>query len=261
MADNDLINAVSELASTPRLLVALDFDGTLTPFVDDPYQARMIPEAAEPLMQLKGFSDTAVAFVSGRPLESLALVTESDSGSLLVGSHGAEVQIGSGAGLLQLDSEETRRLNELGPALDRVCASVPGAVLERKPGGFGIHTRQVDPERVPDYYGRARAEADRIGGFVQREGKDILEFAVRDTTKGDAISLLRDHVGATGVLFAGDDVTDEDGFAALGDGDVGVKVGGGNTRAAYRVTDPKAFARVLRQLAGQRARHQVEASA
>ena len=37
--------AVSTLAATERLLVALDFDGTLSPLVDAPMDARMLPAA------------------------------------------------------------------------------------------------------------------------------------------------------------------------------------------------------------------------
>jgi trehalose-phosphatase len=46
-------------------------------------------------------------------------------------------------------------------------------------------------------------------------------------------------------LFIGDDVTDEDGFAVLGSGDLGIKVGEGATKAAHRVADPHEVIRVL----------------
>ena len=56
---------------------------------------------------------------------------------------------------------------------------------------------------------------------------------------------LRADVGPQGVLFAGDDVTDEDAFAVLGPDDVGIKVGDGHTAAQYRVADPDELAAVL----------------
>ena len=51
------------------------------------------------------------------------------------------------------------------------------------------------------------------------------------------------------VLFAGDDVTDEHGFAVLRDGDIGVKVGEGQTQAAYRIPEPRSLAEVLGRIA------------
>ena len=88
---------------------------------------------------------------------------------------------------------------------------------------------------------------------LERGGKDIVEFAVRHVTKGDAIARLRDLRGADAVFFAGDDVTDEDAFRVLDSGDVGVKVGEGDTLAGYRVSDPAALTDVLKQLARLRA--------
>jgi trehalose 6-phosphate phosphatase len=76
---------------------------------------------------------------------------------------------------------------------------------------------------------------------------------VRDATKGDGVERLREHVGATGVLYAGDDVTDEDGFAVMHEGDVGVKVGPGETKAEFRVADPDAVSELLGRLAAARA--------
>ena len=51
-----------------------------------------------------------------------------------------------------------------------------------------------------------------------------------------------------GSLRAGDDATDEDAFAALGAGDLGLKIGQGHTRAAHRVRGPEEVAQVLRLL-------------
>ncbi|WP_292704094.1 trehalose-phosphatase [Microbacterium sp. 69-10] len=245
--------ALRTLASTPRLLVALDFDGTVADFVDDPYSARVIPEAAEPIARLRDLNNTWVAFVSGRPLNSLARVTEADEHALLVGSHGAEARLGGGVVDLGLDDDERHRLFELAVSLAEVVDRTPGAVLEHKPFGYGVHTRNVAADAVPRMLADARHAAERIGGFLDRDGKDILEFAVRDTTKGDGVELLRQHLGATGVLFVGDDVTDEDGFAAMHAGDIGLKVGAGATAALYRVADPRGVAEVLRKLVEKRA--------
>ena len=78
--------------------------------------------------------------------------------------------------------------------------------------------------------------------------RPVLEFAVISTDKGEAIDILRDQHGASTVVFFGDDVTDEKAFRRLTDGDIGVKVGPGDTGAAYRVDSPDDVAAALQYL-------------
>ena len=68
----------------------------------------------------------------------------------------------------------------------------------------------------------------------------------------DLLARLREAVGATAVLFAGDDVTDEDALRSLGEGDLGIRVGPGETAASHRVADPAAIGRLLGELADLR---------
>ena len=89
-------------------------------------------------------------------------------------------------------------------------------------------------------------------GLTIREGKNVLEFSVRSTTKGEAVEHLRRYVAADAVFYAGDDVTDEDAFAALGPDDVGLKSGDGATLANFRVSGPTEIARAITLLADLR---------
>jgi trehalose 6-phosphate phosphatase len=245
--------SLAAIARTDRLLIALDFDGTVSAIVDRPEAARVLPEAVGAIAKLEALPRTWVAYVSGRPLDSLARVTQADPDALLIGSHGVEVRLDGGTVELSLNDDERHRLAELDVALTTLVDANPGAMLEHKPAGLGVHTRLMDQDRVPALHAAARSAANQIGGFLERGGKDILEFAVRDATKGDGVDLLRSRVGATAVLYAGDDVTDEDAFARMRNGDIGVKVGDGETAAGFRVADPKAVAVMLGLLAGARA--------
>ncbi|WP_246846542.1 trehalose-phosphatase [Humibacter ginsenosidimutans] len=250
-----LKDALARLAATPRLLVALDFDGTVSPLVDNPSDSRVLPEARAALTELERMPDTWFAFVSGRPLANLVRVTEADDEVLLIASHGVEVRLEGGAVDVGLDDDEQARLAALSARLDAIVARTPGSKLEHKPVGLGLHTRGVPAEAAARADEAARDAAREVGGtFLERAGKDILEFSVRDATKGDGLQRLRRHVDATGMLFAGDDVTDEDGFAALGHDDIGIKVGQGETRARFRVADPDAVAGLLSQLVSLRRR-------
>ena len=251
---NDLDDALARLATTEHLLVALDFDGTLAPFVDNPDDSRAIPEARDAVAKLLEVSHTTVAFVSGRAVDSLQRVSGSLDGVLLVGSHGAEYRFDGVDTHPPLSEENHERVNTLSGILASVSSAHAGTWVEAKPAGFAIHTRGLSSAAEDAANDAARRAVAESGLPVKvRDGKDVLEFSILSVTKGDALRHLRDYTGATAVLYAGDDVTDEDGFAALGEGDLALKCGGGDTSARYRVATPLAVAAVLDKLAEDRA--------
>jgi trehalose 6-phosphate phosphatase len=248
MPMSELEAAVERLAKVPRLLVALDFDGVLAPIVDVPSDARPLPEAAAALAELVALPDTTVALVSGRGLADLATVSGLGAPIRLVGSHGAEFDDGESA----MDDAAQVRLDRLVEEVTALVGHEPGVRLEHKPTGLAVHVRGADPavaQRVLDAVRRGPAAAD---GVAATPGKAVLDLAVVAVSKGSAIDTLRSRLGADAVLFAGDDVTDETGFARLRDGDVGVKVGDGDTAAAFRVADPAAVAALLQDLLAAR---------
>jgi len=245
-----LSDALGRLATTPRLLVALDFDGTLAPEVDAPQAARALPAATEAVRRLEALPDTHVALVSGRDLASLTSVAEVPDSVLMVGSHGIEVRIdGHEAGLTEDELALRAAVSEV---VHAAAAQGEGVLVEEKPAGLALHTRTADAEATATAEAAARAGIARLEGVTERRGKNVLEFAVRATGKDDGVRRLREATGATGVLYAGDDVTDEDAFRALGEGDVSIKVGGGETLARHRVADSEAVARLLHDLADLR---------
>lgn len=245
-----LSDALGRLATTPRLLVALDFDGTLAPEVDAPMEARALPDALVAIRRLAAAEATHVALVSGRDLASLGAISETPDEVLLVGSHGIEVRVdGHETSLTDDEVDARRRLSE---AVHAAAAGHDEVFVEEKPAGLALHTRLADEATTTAVHSAARLAVGELDGIHERTGKNVLEFAVRPTGKNDGIDRLRDIVGATGVLYAGDDVTDEDGFLALGDGDLALKVGPGESRAGYRVADPQAVAALLLELADLR---------
>jgi trehalose 6-phosphate phosphatase len=253
--ETPLTAALRRIAGATRLLVALDFDGTLAPTVDHPEAARALPEATGAVARLSAAPDTRVAYISGRAMASLKAVSSAPESTLLVGSHGIQFQLAGddGEASARLDEREKTLLAGLAGILADAVATADGAWLEEKPAGYAVHTRlaaDTDARRVQRL---ARAGTAHLAGLTVRDGKDVLEFSVRSTTKGAAITRLRAHTGATAIFFAGDDVTDEDAFLALECSDVGVKVGPGETAAGYRVRDPHELARTLTALAQFRA--------
>ncbi len=249
-----LASDLEQLAAARRLLVALDFDGTLAPEVDRPDDARALPEARAAVLALLDLPDTWVAMISGRAMASLEHVTQLPETALLVGSHGVEVRH-DGVTEVALDAAERSRVADLGSTLQSIADAFDGVWVEAKPAGHALHVRLANEADAAEAESRALAETGaEENGLTVRRGKNIVEFSVRDTTKGEAVRMLRTLVEADAVLFAGDDVTDEDGFAALRSGDLGLKSGPGETAAAHRVAGPAEVARVLARLAELRSK-------
>jgi trehalose 6-phosphate phosphatase len=242
----ELHAALAEVAARRPLLVASDYDGVLSELVDDPSAAVPAPGVAEALARLAAADGVVVALVSGRGVADLQRTSGLTGPYRWVGSHGAEFDG-------PLTGELADRRDDLARTLAPVVAEVAGARLEVKPASVAVHVRSVaDAEAGVALLDRVRTTADP--SVTQKPGKAVLELAVTDADKGSALRRLRGELGAAAAIYLGDDVTDEDGFRALEPGDVGIKVGDGDTAAAHRVADPAAVVAVLEDLAGLVAR-------
>jgi trehalose 6-phosphate phosphatase len=166
----------------------------------------------------------------------------------LVGSHGGEFDDGE----LVLTDEQRSLKQELAAAVTRVVDGEPGARLEDKPAAIVVHVRGAEPAVAARVLDAVRAGPARLPGIEATEGKAVVEMAVVQVSKGAAIDALREQLRADGVLFVGDDVTDETAFVRLRPGDVGIKVGAGETAAAYRVPALDDVTTVLEQLVAAR---------
>ncbi|QEO16281.1 bifunctional alpha,alpha-trehalose-phosphate synthase (UDP-forming)/trehalose-phosphatase [Agromyces intestinalis] len=251
---DQLMADLDRLARTDRMLVALDFDGTLAPIVDRPEDARATDGARRAIEQLLGLPDTRVAIVSGRALGSLTEVAAPPEGVLLSGSHGVELQLDGGDVTIDLRDAERADLDRLTDLVERVASTGEGAWVEHKPAGIALHTRRMSPTAGAALQQAARGRvAEELPGITTRSGKSVLEFSVRSSDKGESLNRLRQHVGASGVLYLGDDVTDEDAFAVLEADDLGVKVGSGKSIASHRVRSTADVVGLLEHLVEARA--------
>jgi trehalose 6-phosphate phosphatase len=241
----DLDAAVRALARVPRLLVALDFDGVLAPIVPVPSDARPLPESVAAIEELVALPGTTVALLSGRGRADLAAVSGFGSPVRLIGSHGSEF---GDDGSALLDDEQRARLDRLTAELRELVDGQPGVTLETKPAGVAVHVRNAAPEVGTRVLDAVRAGPAAWHGIETTPGKAVLDLSVARMNKGAALDLLREREAADAVLFAGDDVTDETAFARLRPGDVGVKVGPGDTAAEHRVDAPQDIPALLRQL-------------
>lgn len=240
--------ALSAIATTQRLVIALDFDGTAAPFVVDPMAARAIPEIVVQVDRLSALPDTLVAYVSGRSMDDLRVITEHDDDSpvALAGSHGAQYWYpGIGHAEPADDAEDAER-ESLWDAVRPIIARYDGAEFEPKTFGVGVHTRGAAPGVEAPLFAEVDAVvAEEFPHWRRRQGHHVLEFSSRSEGKDAAMAALREHFDATGILFAGDDVTDEDAMRVLTERDLGVRVGEGESVATLRVGSPQEIAALL----------------
>ena len=249
----ELHAALRRLATTPRLLVALDFDGTLAPLVQRAEDARALPASDAAVRALAALPHTTTALISGRALDSLRAVADPPADTMLIGSHGAETWTGPDRAPLALTPEQSDLLARAVAVVEQVVAAHAGTRIEFKLAGVVLHTRTAADDVADAAVAAARAGLAPLDGVSITDGKRVLEISVVEADKGQGLALLRQATAATAVFFAGDDVTDEHAQKTLGAGDVGIRVGPGETAAPFSVAGPEAFAEVLEELATLRA--------
>lgn len=239
--------ALRRFASMRPLVVALDFDGTLAPLVDDPSTSRMLPVARSALRSIVAADGVTLALVSGRSMDDLRAVASPPPGAVLVASHGAEVEHGRNA----VEGPTLELLQRVHAELAELAEENPGTRVETKPTGAVLHTRQARGTIAARATAAALRGPAALDGVTALRGKDVVELSVVEADKGTAVEALRAQTGSAAVFFAGDDVTDEHVLRRLwpANGDVGVKVGEGETAAEFRVADCEAMADLLNDLA------------
>ena len=224
-------------------LVVVDFDGTLAPIVDHPDLAAPEPRALAALREL--VEHTTVAVLSGRPVADLVRRLGDLDGVVLTGSHGAEVVLTDGSTHELTDaSTATAPLDATEAAVRALVDDEPGWLVERKPTSVAVHHRLADPDRVAELLPRVEAvlnhHTDHPPGFTVLQGKAVVEFRPGDVSKGRAVRWLAQRTPRLKPLAIGDDVTDEDAFAAAASaGGVGVLVADEPRASAadHRLTD------------------------
>jgi trehalose-phosphatase len=210
-----------QLERAPRSVLMLDFDGTLAPFVRERMQARMYPGVAERLLRLSWAPRTRLVLVSGRPAHDFAQVLPSELHVEIWGSHGREHITREGRySSIPLNAGQQQKLDELEAELHRRGSD---SIVEKKVGSIAMHTRglaEFDAERIlsfaHDFYGSVS------GGEGKGSGLELLPFdggiELRGTgySKATAVeSILGEEPPRVPAAYLGDDLTDEDAFAAL----------------------------------------------
>lgn len=218
-AGDDFMRAAG--AHPERVLLALDFDGTLAPIVPDPDDSRLDPRAAEALARLSGRLGS-LAIITGRGTQTVSRLARLEergvNGLIVAGGYGAQRWVVGEA----VDDASPRPAG-IGEALEAIreaieACGVDGVAVEDKGIALGVHTRRSDdPDRA---YGSLLPRLEGIAsahGLTIEPGRSVIELRASTVTKGDAIRALIEETGATVVAMCGDDLGDLPAFDALVD--------------------------------------------
>jgi trehalose-phosphatase len=215
-----------------------DFDGTLSPIAPTPEEAVLPDEARRLLERLVARPATTVAIVSGRTIETLERKVGVD-GVLYIGNHGMEWKRGGERHEHPVATRARPAVKRLAPAFAALVRQ-HGGILEDKGISLSLHTRLITDDAVRTAVeAQARELAAHEPDLEPFGGKCIVEVRPRGAPhKGAAIlaQLVHDHgagwVAACAAVFLGDDLTDEDGFRALGPDGISVFVDDGRHRSS-----------------------------
>ncbi len=251
----DSFQEISSRLKDNKIFVALDYDGTLTPIVDRPEDAIISKEMRRYVNDLAGVCTLVV--ISGRDLGDVRDLVGIES-LIYAGSHGFDISGPQGQNI------SFRQGDEFLPLLDKAETSIrslleniPGTSVERKKYSIAVHYRlaaEKDIPRVETIVDNSLAEHK---GLVKGSGKKVFELRPGiDWDKGKALLWIMDalefDLQSTAPVYVGDDTTDEDAFAVIGDNGIGIVVSEGKatetTAARFTLADTEEVGVFLQKL-------------
>ena len=192
----------------------LDYDGTLTPIVSRPEQARLSSEMKENLAELA--KKYTVAIITGRDMDDVKGLVDIDN-IIYAGSHGFRI---SGPNGLYMEHEKTAvllpELAIIEKELMDLQRKYKGVQVDRKRYAVGLHYRNAREEEIDDILADFDKVLEENPGYKKGTGKKIVEMKPDlDWHKGKAVEWILDELEMTDdysvmPIYMGDDDTDED---------------------------------------------------
>ena len=261
-------------ADSARAVICLDFDGTLSPIVDDPEQAVIHPDAADALVALAA-DFLAVAVVTGRPARQALTLGDLDDVGRRIADAGGRLFVLGQYGNERWSAEDPRVRSPRPPkGLASFMSSLPkildeegmaDAYLEEKGLAVAVHTRRLpDPAAAQQRLTPVLTRLAKQHGLAIEPGRMVLEVRAPGMDKGAAVRTLQKELRADAMAFVGDDLGDLPAFEAVADlrrgGMVGLLVcsGSDEQQALVELSDilvdgPDGVMELLRQLAADAA--------
>ncbi|GAY45537.1 hypothetical protein CUMW_090210 [Citrus unshiu] len=251
-------------AKEKKIAVFLNYDGTLSPIVDDPDRVFMSDEMRAAVREVAKYFPTAI--ISGRSREKVMGFVELCN-VYYAGSHGMDIlapprPVKACEGkyhtlvpgkkgnevLFQPAKKFLPAIQEIIKELEEETKKIQGARIEDNRFCISVHFRQVREEDYSILQEKAKAVLRNYPDFDLSEGKKVMEIRPSiEWDKGHALEYLLDTLGLSNPndvlpLYIGDDRTDEDAFKVIkgrGQGyPIIVSSTPKETKASYSLNDP-----------------------
>ena len=244
---------LARLRRSRRIVLFLDYDGTLVPLAPHPDLAAPDAELLELLRRLARRPGTRVHLVSGRTRDSL----ETWFGGIPLDLHAEHGLWSRRCG----EPHWTRNApvgdgwkEQVRPLLDAFTKATPGSFVEEKSAGLAWHYARAEREFGPSQALELRLHLLELLSNAPVQvvaGERVVEIRAVGADKGTVVArgLAGEPVSALPVAF-GDDASDEDLFDAMPHRGMSIHVGPSRSRAAWRLKDPQAVRDLLGRLAG-----------
>jgi len=244
------LNGIKDQLAQKDVFVFLDYDGTLTPIVATPDLAVLSEEMRKVVRELS--SCYKVSIVSGRATDDVQSKVQI-SGIFYAGSHGFEIVYPDGKVKVNEEAQAIRRvIDVVHQELSNDLKDVKGALVEHVKYTISAHYRLVSDEDFPKVKEAVEDILSEHTNLRKTNGKKVFELRPKiDWHKGKAVEWILNDLGYQPhkhlAIYIGDDVTDEDAFAALKDKGFGILVADTprESQAAYMIKDTQDVKRVL----------------
>jgi trehalose 6-phosphate synthase/phosphatase len=246
---DEITSLAARLRSAERLVLLLDYDGTLVPFARSPDLASPDRPLRVLLAALAAKRGVRVHIVSGRRKEPL----ERWLGDLPIGlhaEHGYWSRMAPDRPWVAMADVSVAWKPEVRRMLDQATAATPGALIEEKTASLAWHYRMAEPElgatRAEELWEHLEHDLKDAAAELLR-GEKVIEVRPRGVTKARVVErvLAQCEPPMPTIAAMGDDRTDEDCFVALPADAIAIGVGYRQTIARYRVASPRAARALL----------------
>ena len=185
-----------------KMLLAVDFDGTLAPIVADP--ARAVMRGSTRRLLREAAKEHPCVVISGRARADVLRRVRGTGVAEVIGSHGIEPWHAAPPAL--------RAVRGWRAELERRLAGLQGVIIEDKGLSIAVHYRRSRERRkAREQIHEAAAHLDRVRLVGGKLVLNVLPIGAPD--KGVALEMARTRLGCDTAVYIGDDDTDEDVFA------------------------------------------------